>query len=86
MVVDVHSHDFPVNIAQRALSALTARTGYMLEPSADGTLENHLDHLDSAGVDKAVMLPVATKPSQYKVILETAIAVRDGELGERAKS
>ncbi len=85
MVVDVHSHDFPVNIAQRALSALTARTGYMLEPLADGTLENHLDHMECAGVDRAVMCPVATKPSQHDVILRTACDIRDGALGERAK-
>lgn len=83
-IVDFHCHNFPRAIAQRALSALSARTGGALNPSADGTLENHLDHLDLAGVDKAVMMPVATKPSQFGIILDTAIAIREGRMGERA--
>ncbi len=85
MIVDVHSHNFPAHIAPRALSALTARTGYALEPSADGTLNNHLDHMECAGIDCAVMCPVATKPTQHAVILRTACDIRDGVLGERAK-
>jgi predicted TIM-barrel fold metal-dependent hydrolase len=84
MVVDFHSHNFPVSVASRALSALCANTGYKLNPAADGTLENHLDHLDMAAVDKAVMMPVATKPSQFDIILSTALAIREGRLGERA--
>ena len=82
-IVDFHCHNFPAAIAPRALSALSARTGGALNPSADGTLENHLDHLDLAGVDKAVMMPVATKPSQFGIILDTAIAIREGRMGER---
>lgn len=85
MIVDFHSHNFPLAVAARAVKALSKVVDGKLWPVGDGTLENHLDHLDFAGVDKAVMLPVATKPAQYKVILETALAIRDGELGERAR-
>lgn len=85
MIVDVHSHNFPPHIAQRALTALVKRTGYTLQPSADGTLKNQLDHMELAGVDCAVMCPVATKPSQHGVILRTAIAIREGEFGEKVK-
>lgn len=85
MIIDVHSHNFPPAIASRALSALVRRTGNSLQPSADGTLENQLDHMQAAAVDRAVMCPVATKPSQHDVILRTAIAVKDGVLGERAR-
>lgn len=85
MIIDVHSHNFPPQIAARALSALVHRTGDTLQPSADGTLENQLDHMALAGVDQAVMCPVATKPSQYNIILRTAVAIREGELGERAQ-
>ena len=83
-IVDFHCHNFPAAIAPRALSALSAKTGWSLNPAGDGTLENHLDHLDLAGVDKAVMMPVATKPSQFGIILNTAIAIREGRMGERA--
>lgn len=85
MIVDVHSHNFPPRIAPRALAALSHRTGDSLFPSADGTLENQLDHMELAGVDCAVMCPVATKPSQHAVILRTACAIRDGEMGGRAR-
>ena len=84
MIVDFHCHNFPRPIAPRALASLSANTGWKLFPSGDGTLENHLDHLDLAGVDKAVMMPVATKPTQFGIILDTAKAIRDGALGERA--
>jgi predicted TIM-barrel fold metal-dependent hydrolase len=84
MIVDFHCHNFPRSVAARALAALSQRTGGRLNPAADGTLENHLDHLDLAGVDKAVMMPVATKPTQFDVILSTAKAIRDGFYGERA--
>jgi predicted TIM-barrel fold metal-dependent hydrolase len=85
MIVDVHSHHFPRRLAARALRELTRRTGDSLQPSADGTLENQLDHMELSGVDRAVMCPVATKPSQHGVILRTACALRDGEFGERAR-
>lgn len=38
MIIDVHSHNFPPQIAARALGALCRRTGDSLQPSADGTL------------------------------------------------
>lgn len=85
MIIDVHSHNFPPQIAARALGALCRRTGDSLQPSADGTLENQLDHMVLAGVDKAVMCPVATKPTQHDVILSTACAIRDGAFGARAQ-
>ena len=84
MIVDFHSHNFPDAIATRALAGLCSRTDGTLWPVGDGTLANHLDHMDCAGVDKAVLCPVATKPGQFNVILRTATAIRDGEFGERA--
>lgn len=54
-------------------------------PQADGTLRGQLDAMDLAGVDKAVMLPIATKPTQFEVILKTAIAHRDGNVSTRSK-
>jgi len=59
--------------------------GNRLTPSGDGTLENHLDNLDLAGVDKAVMCPIATKPAQFDVILRRSVRILSGEAGERAQ-
>lgn len=85
MIIDFHSHNFPLAVAARAIRGLSKAVEGKLWPVGDGTLENHLDYMDLAGVDKAVMLPVATKPAQYKIILDTALAIREGELGERAR-
>jgi len=85
MIVDVHSHNFPDSIALRAMARLCVKTADWLWPVGDGTLENHLDHLDLAGVDKAVSCPIATKPNMFDGIFRTALAIRDGEFGARAQ-
>jgi predicted TIM-barrel fold metal-dependent hydrolase len=84
-IIDFHSHNFPVSVAARAIGRMSKAVEGLLWPVGDGTLENQLDHMELAAVDKAVMLPVATKPSQYQVILRTAMAIREGGLGERAQ-
>lgn len=85
MIVDVHCHDFPDDVAARAMAGMCAQTEGLLWPAGDGTLANHLDHLDLAGVDRAVLCPIATKPRQFDFILRRARAIRDGELGPRAQ-
>ena len=85
MIIDVHSHDFPDSIATGAMNGMCRMTEGMLWPSGDGTLMNHLDSLDRAGVDRAVVCPIATKPQQWEIILRRAVATRDGAYGERAR-
>ena len=85
MVIDVHSHDFAPGVAARAMRGMCSVLGNRLTPSGDGTLENHLDHLDLAGVDKAVLCPIATKPGQFEVIFRRAVRILSGEAGERAR-
>lgn len=85
MIIDVHSHDFPDSIAMRVMNGMCRQTEGILWPVGDGTLANHLDWLDRAGVDKAVSCPIATKPGMSEGLLRRAIQIRDGELGERAR-
>lgn len=84
MIVDFHSHDFPDGIAARAISKMCRMTRGTLWPAGDGTLSNHLDRMEEAGIDLAVSCPVATNPAQAGRILDRALAIRDGALGERA--
>lgn len=84
MIIDFHSHNFPEAIAPRAMNAMAEMVAPYATPQADGTLRGQLDAMDLAGVDKAVMLPIATKPTQFEVILKTAIAHRDGKVSPRA--
>ncbi len=83
--IDFHSHNYPDRLAARAMASMTASTGGLLWPVGDGTLSNHLDWLDRDGVERAVMCPIATKPGQFGPILRTALAIREGAMGERAR-
>lgn len=84
MFIDFHSHNFPDSIAARALEVMIGKLDCAVMPVGNGTLANQLADLNKYGIDKAVMCPVATKPSQAEVILKTAIDIRDGALGDEA--
>ena len=85
MIIDVHSHDFPDSIAVRAMNGMCRMTEGNLWPSGDGTLLNHLDSMELAGVDKAVSCPIATKPHMFEGLFRRACQIKDGELGPRVQ-
>ena len=66
MTLDCHAHIFPEHLVDRAMEALRARYG--AEPVARATPEGLLRHMDECGVDRTVVLGVATKPSQVASI------------------
>ncbi|MDR2850418.1 MAG: amidohydrolase family protein, partial [Verrucomicrobiota bacterium] len=84
MTIDVHTHTFPDGIAARALEKLAAKAGHAIAPVSNGTVSDLLEQLQRDGVDKAVVCPIATKPSQFDGILAEALALRDGERGQAA--
>ncbi len=65
-VVDVHTHVFPPNVVERAVSSLVDNAG--LTPFYDGTVEGLVAAMDGAGVDVSVLQPVATRASQVSGI------------------
>jgi predicted TIM-barrel fold metal-dependent hydrolase len=71
MVVDFHTHCWPDELAEHALRTLRE---HMPEATVhgDGTLRGLVAEMDAAGVDRAVALPVATKPSQVRTINHAA--------------
>ena len=66
MIIDVHTHIFPDNIATRAVSTLAKAAN--IDPNTDGTATDTLRVMDDAGVDKAVLVSVATKREQMRTI------------------
>lgn len=65
-IIDFHAHIYPDKIAEKATNA----TGdfYGITPACIGTSEALLREGKRAGIDRFVLLPVATKPEQARSI------------------
>ncbi len=68
MVIDFHTHAFPVNIAQRAISSLVSGSNNAYTPCSDGSSMGLLENMEKFGVDLSVVQPVVTKPGQTKTV------------------
>jgi hypothetical protein len=66
MIIDFHTHAFNPKIAFTAVDKLQKISG--LTPYTGGLVEQLTDRMDEWGVDKSVMLSIATKPQQQKII------------------
>lgn len=66
MIIDFHTHCFKDEVAVKAVPLLAERSG--VTPASDGTLSGLLSSMAQAGIDKSVVLPIATKPSQVVTI------------------
>ncbi len=84
MIVDFHTHNFPDSIAPRAIATMVEMLRHQFVPFGDGTLACQLADARANGIDRCVMCPIATKPSQADVILRSALEIRDGARGEEA--
>lgn len=69
MIFDVHTHAFPDFLATRAMEVLKASAGDM-RPVRDGTLGSLLRSMDEAGVGRAFLANIATRPEQARTILQ----------------
>jgi predicted TIM-barrel fold metal-dependent hydrolase len=74
-ITDFHAHAFPDAIADRAMSTLLAETD---EVTAfhDGRLSSLLASMDEAGIGRAVVCSIATKPEQFGKILAWSKQIR----------
>ncbi len=71
MIIDIHTHTFPDAIAARAVDKLKHNSH--TEPVLDGTALSLSASAKAAGVDLAVIQPVATSPAQVRDIDDGAI-------------
>ena len=71
MIIDIHTHTFPDAIAARAVNKLKHNSH--TEPVLDGTALSLSASAKAAGVDLAVIQPVATSPAQVSEINDGAI-------------
>ena len=75
MVIDFHTHIFPDKIAVKTIEHLAQVGG--ITAATDGTLSGLLSSMKRCGVDLSVILPVATKPSQFESIQSFAKSVNE---------
>ncbi len=75
MIVDFHTHTFPDSIAARAVGHL-AENSHTL-PFLDGTAGALAESRRAAGIDRCVVLPVATSARQVPHINDAAIRMNE---------
>ena len=78
MIVDFHTHCFPDALAPRAMAMLEGNAG--MKAPLDGTVTALVTSMERAGVDRSVMLQIATKPSQNHTVNTWAIERREPQI------
>lgn len=75
-VIDFHTHIFPDDLAERAVAKLTS---YSPETRnyTDGTARGLLESMGKNGIHQSVLLSIATKPSQVRVINQASVALQN---------
>lgn len=79
MLVDVHAHAFPDDLAPRAMAQLLAESDEV-RAVLDGTLGDLLRSMDRAGIDASVVASIATRPGQFEAILRWSESIRSDRI------
>ncbi|MGD0835927.1 MAG: amidohydrolase family protein [Polyangia bacterium] len=70
-IIDAHAHAFPDAIAAHAISSVRDHgRWHKIQNHHDGTLVGLLASMDKAGIQRAVLCGVATKPTQVEKITD----------------
>jgi predicted TIM-barrel fold metal-dependent hydrolase len=77
-ILDFHVHAFPDALAERAIPALEAEGG--VKARLDGKVSSLLRSMDEAGIDRAVVCSIATKPEQFRAVLEWSRSIASPRL------
>ncbi len=72
-IIDFHTHAFPDALAERALPELEKEGD--VKAVLDGKLSSLLRSMDGAGIQVSVVASIATKPTQFRPILEWSRAI-----------
>ena len=74
MLIDFHTHCFPDKISQKAMEKLSFASGG-LNPYTDGTVSGLRLLMEKSGVDKSVVLSIATNARQQKSVNDFAAQI-----------
>jgi len=78
MIIDFHVHCFTDELASKAIPQLARRAN--ITPRLDGTISSMKESMKKAGVDKSVVLSIATKPSQVEKINTWTASIEDDSI------
>lgn len=78
MLIDFHTHAFPEKIAEKAIEKLSFVSGG-LTPYTNGTFFDLKRLFKESGIDKGVVLSIATNAHQQKSVNDFAAAINDNE-------
>lgn len=77
MIIDFHTHVFPDKIAEKTISFLMEKGG--IPSYGNGTLDSLKEKMRESGTDKALVLPVCTRPKQFDSINRFALEINRNE-------
>lgn len=76
MYIDFHTHAFPPKIAQKAVEHLSHLSGGLIYQT-DGTAEGLIASMQAGGIDKSVVLNIATNEHQQTKVNDFAASIND---------
>ncbi|MFA9464917.1 MAG: amidohydrolase family protein [Velocimicrobium sp.] len=75
MIIDFHTHIFPDAMAEKTIGEMAKKAD--CKAYVNGTADALLNSMEESGVEYSVILPVATKPTQFKTINTYAVALNE---------
>ncbi len=72
-MIDFHTHAFPDSLAGRAIPLLAKNSG--LTPYHDGTVRGLVERMDKSGVERSVVLSIATNAHQEPSVNRFAVSL-----------
>ncbi|MDR2525519.1 MAG: amidohydrolase family protein [Oscillospiraceae bacterium] len=74
MIIDFHTHCFPDAVVDRAMARLAPLSGAS-RPYTDGSGSGLVRAMDTAGVDRSVVLSIATNPRQQSAVNDFSLSL-----------
>lgn len=79
MITDVHTHAFPDKLAARAMQTLLDECD-KVTAYRNGTVSSLLASMQQAGIDRSVICSIATRPGQWRPILDWSLTIRSNSI------
>lgn len=76
MTIDVHTHAFPDELADRAIETLNEEIPREAWAVLDGSVGDLLRSMDEGGIERSVIASIATKPKQAAAILRWSESIQ----------